>query len=258
MSYALHGDQLAEYRDQGYLVLRGLFQPEEVGELEAEADRLLRRTELIDPNNLRVRWQPHVVTGEQLFEVFDPVIDIAPVCARLAGDARLRGALTSVYGEEPCLFKDKLIYKPPGARGYGLHQDYIGWPGFPKSFMTVVVAIDPFDDSSGGTEVFPGYHKQGYLGREDGRYHPITEDQVPSARAVPLELAPGDVAIFGCFLPHRSAPNTTDRCRRGLFLSYNACSDGGDQRESHYRQFHDYMRSKAPDCCRGGAAMYFR
>ena len=258
MPHALTADQLAAYRDEGYLVLRGRFAPAEVSELAAEAERLLARTDLIDPANLRVRWQPHVGTGEQLFEVFDPVIDIAPACARVAGDARIRGALASLYGEEPCLFKDKLIYKPPGARGYGLHQDYIGWPGFPKSFVTVVVAIDPFDGSSGGTEVLPGYHKRGYLGPEDGRYHPTTDEQVPGARAVPLDLAPGDVALFGCFLPHRSAPNASDRSRRGLFLSYNARSDGGDQRESHYSQFHDYLRRKAPECCPHAVPQFFR
>ncbi len=258
MHHALTPGQLAAYRDDGYLILRGLLTPAEVAELAAEADRLLARTDLIAPNNLRVRWQPHTGTGQPLFEVFDPVIDIAPACARVAGDARLRGALASIYGDEPCLFKDKLIFKPPGARGYGLHQDYIGWPGFPKSFVTVVVAIDAFDAGSGGTEVFPGYHQRGYLGREDGQYHPITEEQVPSARGVPLDLAPGDVAMFGCFLPHRSSPNATDRSRRGLFLSYNARSDGGEQREAHYRQFHDYLRRMAPARGQDPAALFFR
>ena len=41
------------------------------------------------------------------------------------------------------LFKDKLIFKRPGALGYGLHQDYIAWKSFPESFVTVIVAIDP-------------------------------------------------------------------------------------------------------------------
>jgi hypothetical protein len=258
MSHALTDEQLAAYRDEGYLVLPGLFRPRDVGDLAAEADRLAARTDLIAPDNLRVRWQPHRETGEPLFEVFDPVTDIAPVCARVARDARILGALASIYGEEACLFKDKLIYKPPWANGYGLHQDYIGWPGFPKSFVTVVVAIDSFDAASGGTEVFPGYHKGGFLGREDGRYHPIREDQVPAAAAVPLALVPGAVAVFGCYLPHRSAPNTTDQCRRGLFLSYNARSDGGEQRDAHYRQFHDYLRRMAVERGNDPDRLYFR
>jgi ectoine hydroxylase-related dioxygenase (phytanoyl-CoA dioxygenase family) len=176
MRSSLCADQLAAYRDEGYLVLHKLFGPDEVAALAAEADQLLAHTDLIDANNLRTRWQPHHETGQLLFEVFDPVIDIAPFCAGVAFDDRIQGVLIQVYGEQACLFKDKLIFKPPGANGYGLHQDYIGWPGFPKTFVTVVIAIDPFDASSGGTEVFPGYHKNGFLGRADGRYYPITKD----------------------------------------------------------------------------------
>jgi hypothetical protein len=258
MRHALSADQLAAYRGEGYLILRRLFRPEEVSALAAEADRLCARADLIDADNLRTRCQPHRETGEQFFEVFDPVTDIAPACARVAADERIRGPLAAIYGDEPCLFKDKLIFKPPGANGYGLHQDYIGWPGFPRSFVTVVVAIDPFDAASGGTEVFPGCHARGFLGREDGRYHPITEEQVPARAAVPLDLDPGDVAIFGCFLPHRSAPNATDRRRRGLFLSYNARADGGDQHDAHYRQFHDYLRRMAGERGRDASQFYFR
>jgi 2-aminoethylphosphonate dioxygenase len=29
-----------------------------------------------------------------------------------------------------------------------------------------------------------------------------------------------------------------------LYLSYNARSDGGSQREKHYREFHDWLRVK--------------
>ena len=54
-----------------------------------------------------------------------------------------------------------MIFKPPGATGYQLHQDYIGWREFPESFITVIVAIDPTDATNGATEVFPGYHRQG-------------------------------------------------------------------------------------------------
>jgi ectoine hydroxylase-related dioxygenase (phytanoyl-CoA dioxygenase family) len=67
---------------------------------------------------------------------------------------------------------------------------------------------------------------------------------VDESRAVHLLLEPGDVAIFGGFTPHRSDPNVSDRWRRQLYLSYNALSDGGEQRTQHYREFHDWLRTK--------------
>ena len=54
-----------------------------------------------------------------------------------------------------------------------------------------------------------------------------------------LELEPGDAAIFGCFVPHRSAPNRSGIWRRLLYLNYNADFDGGDQSDGHYAEFHD-------------------
>ena len=75
-------------------------------------------------------------------------------------------------------------------------------------------------------------------------YHSIPLGVVDEGRAVPLALAPGDVAVFGCFTPHDSAPNRSGRWRRQLYLSYNAASDGGDRRTAHYREFHAWLRER--------------
>ncbi len=172
------------------------------------------------------------------------MIDLSPVCRRLAFDPRLLAALAALYDEEARLFKDKLIFKPPGMKGYGLHQDWIAWPGFPTSFLTVLVPFDAADVNNGCTEVFPGYHRQGSLSPKDGHYHELPAELVDESKCAPLELEPGDVAVFGGFTPHRSAPNRSDRWRRQLYLSYNKRSDGGDQREKHYEEFHRWLRVK--------------
>jgi hypothetical protein len=232
------------FREQGFLVVRGVFVPAEMAMVSMEAERLLGQDDLKDTNNIRCRWQNHIETGECLFETFDPVADISPVCERLARDPRLVALLSTLYGEPAQLFKDKLIFKPPGAKGYDLHQDYIAWPNFPRTFVTAAVAIDPCGKENGATEVFPGYHHNGCLSPEDGDYHALPPGTVNDSSGVFLELEPGDVAIFGCFVPHRSAPNRSDVWRRLLYLSYNADSDGGDCRDAHYREFHVWLKGK--------------
>jgi ectoine hydroxylase-related dioxygenase (phytanoyl-CoA dioxygenase family) len=236
--------QRRAYDEQGFLVVRGVFTADEMAAAVAEAERLVQRRDLIDIRNLRCRWQPHCADGECLFETFDPVIDIAPVCGQLARHPRLLTLLGELYGEPARLFKDKLIFKPAGARGYDLHQDYIAWPGFPRSFTTAAVALDPCGLDNGCTIVYPGCHRRGCLSPEDGDYHPLPPEAVEECTAVPLELQPGDVAVFGCFTPHRSGPNTSGRWRRLLYLSYNDDSDGGDRREQHYREFLAWLRKK--------------
>ncbi len=237
-------DARRNYDQSGFVVVRGVFQPEEASRFASEADRLLERSDLIDKQNLRCRFQGHCAGGDCVFETFDPVIDLSAMFRDVACDSRILDLLAHLYGEEACLFKDKLIFKPPGAMGYALHQDYIAWPSFPRSFLTVLVPIDATNADNGCTEVFAARHQQGPLSPEDGDYHELPDEVVEGAEGVLLELQPGDLAIFGGFTPHRSGPNRSNGWRRQLYLSYNARSDGGDQRAAHYREFQRFLRRK--------------
>jgi ectoine hydroxylase-related dioxygenase (phytanoyl-CoA dioxygenase family) len=249
-------EQARDYDEQGFAVVRRLLAPELMAEAAAEAAALMKRQDLIDTDNLRCRWQTNVHTGECQFETFDPVIDLGPVCRQIAHHPRLMSVLAELYGEEACLFKDKLIFKPPGVRGYGLHQDWIAWLGFPRSFLTVLVPFDRADAANGCTQMFPGYHRAGALSPEDGDYHELPPAAVDEALAVDLELDPGDIAVFGGFTPHRSGPNRSDRWRRQLYLSYNKRSDGGEQRSRHYEEFHRWLRIKHAQ--HGKTNVYFK
>jgi ectoine hydroxylase-related dioxygenase (phytanoyl-CoA dioxygenase family) len=241
-NHKLARDQIHKYETYGFLVLKNVFEPAEMQCLLDESERLLsEHAELISPNNLRCRYMPHHESGEPLFEVFDPVNDISPLCERFCFDPRILSAVGSLYGEPACLFKEKLIFKPPGALGYKLHQDIpLAWNGFPRSFLTVLIPIDPSVEENGCTEVYSGYHDD-FLS-SDGSVYMLPDDCVDANRRTPLALNPGDIAIFHGLTPHRSAPNRSDKMRRVLYVSYNAESDGGDQRESHYVEFHERMR----------------
>jgi ectoine hydroxylase-related dioxygenase (phytanoyl-CoA dioxygenase family) len=246
----------ARYHSDGFLVVRQVFGPDRIAELDAEAERLRSRLDLIDQDNIRCRWQNHVTTGECRFDCFDPVIDLSAVCERAARDPKLLEIVGALYGEPAHLFKDKLIFKPAGALGYQLHQDYISWKTFPTTFLTVIVAIDAAASSNGATEVFPGYHRQGCLTPRDGMYHQLPEDAVDLSTGVVLELSPGDVAIFSGYTPHRSGPNRTPQSRRLLYLSYNAASDGGEQRDAHYAEYHRWLQERYAEYGRTGT--FFR
>jgi ectoine hydroxylase-related dioxygenase (phytanoyl-CoA dioxygenase family) len=249
-------EQVSRYHADGFVVVRGVFGSERIAELETEAERLLQRAELIHSDNIRCRWQTVAETGECRFDCFDPVIDLSEPCARVARDARLLDVVGALYGEPASLFKDKLIFKAPGTPGYALHQDYISWKSFPTTFLTAIVAIDPADASNGATEVYAGYHQQGCMTALDGHYHQLPDDAVDPARGVVLALEPGDVALFSGFTPHRSAPNRSTEPRRLLYLSYNALSDGGDQRDRHYDEFRSWLTGKYAEY--GRTSTWFR
>ena len=252
---SLSPQQISDYHRDGFITVPGVF-AHEAQALQSEAERLMSLTALMDSNNIRCRWQDHAETGECRFDCFDPVIDLSPVCERIARSPLLSEMATQLYGEPAHLFKDKLIFKPPGAKGYQMHQDFISWEGFPESFLTAIVAIDPSDAASGATEVFPGYHQQGYLSPRDGMYHHLEEEKVDLTQGVTLDLQPGDVAFFSGFTPHRSGPNRSEHSRRLLYLSFNAARDGGDIRSAHYEFFHQWLQERYAEY--GKTETYFR
>ena len=237
----------AAWDRDGFVVARGLFPADTIRAAAAEADALPARfAHLVSTKNMRCRWSDNVLTGECQFDAFDPIIDLSPACRELARAPALVGLLAEVYGEPACLFKDKLIFKHPGAKGYGLHQDWIAWGDakFPRSFLSVVIPLDVADADNGCTVVYPGYHRNGPLTPEDGEYHELPAGTVDEARAVPLVLGLGDVGVFGGFTPHRSAPNLSDRPRRQVYLSYTKQSDGGELRDRHYGDFRAWLKEK--------------
>jgi hypothetical protein len=253
----LREDQLRAWHEDGFLLLRGFFPTALIAAAAAEANELLvRHRALIDRDNLRCRFQTNFVTEEEQFECFDPVIDLSLACHFLALDRRLLTVVGTLYGEEACLFKDKIVYKPPGLMGYELHQDYPPWPSFPRSFLTVLIPFDRVDGDNGCTEVFPGYHVNGLMSPPDRYYYPMPAGLIDESRAVPLILDPGDIALFTGFTPHRSAPNRSGRWRRQFFPSYNRFSEGGHQRPQHYEEFHRRMRERYAESGRTG--VYYR
>jgi len=230
-------DQLRVYKEDGFIILRSIYSPVEMTAVQQECDRLLiEHADLIEPNNVRCRFMPHHQSGEPLFEVFDPVNDLSESLRQVCFDPRLKSVVEAIYCEPAELFKEKLIFKMPGAKGYSLHQDIPqNWTGWPQSFLTVLVAIDSCHRENGCTEVYRGYQDR-FVSSDPDAYM-LLDDCVCKSRREFLELEPGDVAIFHGLTPHCSAPNRSAGPRRAFYISYNAQSDGGDQRRAHYEAF---------------------
>lgn len=227
---------VAAYRDTGYLVLRRFFFALEAAEWAHECERLWNTTELVDPDNLRT----HVLGSERAVDRLDPVIDVSPVLARVAQATALRSVLRLLLGGDPLLFKDKLIFKPPGARGYRTHQDYAYWhwlPAAPDALLTVMVAVDGANAENGAVEFCPGLHAR--LLTPEGTAADVDDTDVPTPGEL-VETEPGDVVVFHSLTPHRSGFNRSASTRRQLYLSYSAAATG-DLRDSYYRNLHQNL-----------------
>jgi len=234
---------LRAYRDDGAVVLRGIFARSQLETVTVEMERFATSPKA-RASNLRCRFQPAVGGLPPILDAVDPVIDVVPSARALAKDATLLDILAPLVGDWPALFKDKAHFRRPGVKGYPVHQDYISWPGFPATFTTVLVALDAAPAEAGCLEIYAGQHRRGYLSPRDGDFHDLSPAAFPEASRRRVELQIGDVAIFGAFLPHGSQTNRSAHSRRQLYFSYNARFDGGDLRDSHYAQYFRWLEER--------------
>ncbi len=240
LDYGLDKEQQAAFHRDGFLHLRGVFGAEDVAAWREAAEALLSRDDLVHPDNLRIAFVKGSGVGLRPVWKIDPFVDLHTTFGALTRDRRILDVLASLYeGREPRLFKDKLIYKPPGGHGSGIHQDYHWWQGFPTSLISVMVAIDPANETNGCTEVFPGY-QQGLL-TEAGKWTHLKDSAVKEIdKGTPIITDPGDIALFHCHTPHRAAANHSSQFRRQAFLTYNDSRDG-EHYFAHREHFWRYV-----------------
>lgn len=230
---ALTREQLASYEANGYLVAPGVFGPEEVAQI--------RETFMAQNANGPVPGLSEMRRSgaEAGYDRSDPLAfyprmmhphrhgdkAVGPLSLRYMLDARLRGMLADLFGDEPIAAQSMFYFKPPGARGQDFHQDNFYLRVKPGSCMAAWVAIDDADAENGGMMVVPGSHRMELVcpERSDSALFFTTEHvAVPEGmRKEQTVLKAGDVLFFNGSLIHGSYPNTSrERFRRSFICHY--------------------------------------
>lgn len=212
------------YQDHGYVVVSGLFRPDEV-ELYREHYMTLRRhgsypgdlAGVASTSTDPLARYPRMIHMHRWDER----------SLRWLLDDRLNRCLTALLGCEPYAVQTMLYFKPPGARGQALHQDNFYLRVQPGTCMAAWLALDRCDEANGCMQVVPGSHTWSLLCTTpaDTRisFTDVTVPLPPGQEVRPVTMQPGDVLFFNGALVHGSFPNTTtDRFRRALIGHYIA------------------------------------
>lgn len=217
---ALSPAQLAQYRDEGYTVVRGLIDPERIAPMIAHYMAL--RAQGPKPGDM----------GGDPRNAGDPLNRYPRFINQHAWDAdssawcndpALVATAAAAIGQDAVLNQSMLYFKPPGARGQAMHQDqqYITI----DPLVGIWVALDRADRANGGMVVVPGSHRQGLL--------PVAKADtsvsfVGGGTIIPaglsergIDMDPGDALVFCGGIIHGSYPNTTtDRFRRSFICHF--------------------------------------
>ncbi len=223
-----------EYWQKGYTVIKNLFTKNEVNQIIAECDRLGSQPDLFFQEIPEADTRRDIY-GKLSRDRLDPVIHLSPIIKKISEDKSLLDLIGKIFDNEAVLFKAKLIFKPAGTKGYGLHQDYAYYQqtGIPAdSILSVQIAIDSANEENGALIVYPGLHKS-TLPPPDDSPRDVDPSAVDGAIQEVIEASPGDILIFHSLTPHFSEANLSQSPRRTLYLTYNVKSYG-DFYRSYY------------------------
>lgn len=213
------------FDEDGYAVVRALFDPAEIAELRAEFMALQEAGPI--PGLFEPSPQVPGAPADPLRSfprVMFPHL-VSDLAKRFLTDPRLDAIVGELLGEQVLAAQSMFYFKPPGARGQALHQDNFYLRVEPGTCIAAWVACDDIDRDNGGLEVVPGTHRMEVFCPEQADPSvSFTTEYVtppPGLEAVPVDLSPGDVLFFNGSLVHGSGPNrTSDRFRRSFICHY--------------------------------------
>ena len=225
----------------GYVVREAVFTTAEVAEMvdacERLVDDLVRGREgnrlkagsyVFDPDfdrDVIIKWEGDTDAVHGV----EPCAHLSPALDRWAHDPRFLEPMADVVGSAaPILFTEKLNLKRPEVGGHNpLHQDYPYWVGVaqdPARVATSMLFLDEARLDNACLRVVPGSHVSGVwqTRRDDDQFatNEIDGGAYEDVESIPLELPAGSVVMFGSYLVHHSAANTSAAPRRALLVSY--------------------------------------
>jgi len=244
-------ESLADFAEQGYIVLRDALSAAELAELRADGARLCRG------EHGEIKGVTPADPAESDEDVMRRYLCIhhphklSDVMLRSLSQRRIVEALTEIIGPDIKAMQSMLFMKSEGKPGQAWHQDEFFIPTRDRSLTAAWIALDDATVENGCLWILPGSHKRGiiYPDREhdDERFDCTVElfdFPYRDEDAVPVELPAGAAVLFNGYLLHRSLPNSGKHgFRRALanhYMSAQSLLPWGDSAKKVHTAKADY------------------
>jgi phytanoyl-CoA hydroxylase len=218
-------EQYAHYRRHGYLIVRGLLEPDEVQELLDHVDELVAE----QPDLLRVHMLHRRLEIHERYLLHPRVVDV----------------VGGLIGPDVLALQTMLFVKGPGSPGQGYHQDSYHIITQPDTLIGAWIALDRADTENGCVWITAGSQDEPiYPDADETRGHggdvqladmfaiegaddpdetrngltPVAAKY--AGREVPAVLDPGDVVLFDGHVLHRSHTNRSRTRSRRAFVAH--------------------------------------
>jgi hypothetical protein len=211
-------DELAFYREHGWVMMRRLIPPELAAELSRVGQEMRRREA---ESGETQKYGYGLLPEAEPFGAFEFSPTMLRNAERFIDRRRLNPAGVAIrYGG------DNFLIKPPGAGGgASYHQDAPEHGSDRVGETRFWVAVDTVTAGMGPMRFIDRSHQEGLLGTvltSDGEIADLLEVYPKLAERLtePMEYEPGDATVHSGYMGHGSGPNTTDRPRLSFLLDY--------------------------------------
>lgn len=244
----MYAEHVAEYREKGSTLIRGLYDSSELAPLREYMEEMTEEGAHYDdwPPGCLFVADPQQVRGS----TGNPVVGSLQnpsgendMFAKVSRDPKLVGAMEALLGGAATLYTDQTIMKlkcnsgpEDGGRSF-YHQDAYYWRNIPPmAGCNCWVALDHVGKDNIALAVMPGSHGDSSLHEHESYYDEIRfsnpgtpsntprfripDDQVDYSREVLCPMAPGDGLFFTNYTWHRSEPNRSGENRYAYAIAY--------------------------------------
>ena len=230
--YRLTNEQVAFYKEYGYLANVKLLDEAQIEQLKAELEQIMdpahplhhlyhefHSNESSDPDKILF----HALGAWRIAEGFHDVLwnpAFTMAASQLLGNKAVR------------FWHDQLFCKPAKHGGVvAWHQDYSYWTRTgPLQHLTCWVGLDDATVENGCLYYVPKSHTWGLLdkpslaGEMDGLMQYLTDEQKAAFKPVPIELKKGHATFHHPLMVHGSYANSSPKSRRAFVT--NVFADG--------------------------------
>jgi ectoine hydroxylase-related dioxygenase (phytanoyl-CoA dioxygenase family) len=223
-------EQLEQFDRDGFVIVDGLIDSDTVAKLRERFEPLFAGQYATGIKPDEVNWLAGRDPEDRTRQICngwkaDDVIAAQVLSAR---SGKLAAELTGWNGVR--LGQDNCIWKPPGAKSLGMHQDgsYLDYL-VPPEMITCWISLDDTSAEAGTIAYAAGSHRWPRSPENRGEFHAPADWLAPVHRAVPdgeeLRLVPIEVRAGGAAFHHHltfhgSGPNTGSVHRRSVISHF--------------------------------------
>jgi ectoine hydroxylase-related dioxygenase (phytanoyl-CoA dioxygenase family) len=220
-------EQLESFRRDGFLVVEeGFIGDDDVAALRERFEPLFAGTYTTGIRPDEVNWAPGRDPEDRTRQICNGWKAEPRIAAQVLSERTGRVACELMGWDGVRLLQDNCIWKPPGAKSLGMHQDgsYLDYL-VPPEMITCWIALDDTSAEAGTITYAAGSHRWPRSPENRGEFHapadwlaPVERSCPPGekVRLVPLAVRAGGAAFHHFNTFHGSGPNTATVHRRAV------------------------------------------